>query len=314
MLGDLWPSVQAFLRFTLDATDLETGEPIHNFNLPVTLTLRLDDLIPQGEHFTLRHFDEASGKWRPVARGLAPDPQTGLVQIALTHFSGFDGVSDDPPMNRGWQLLFNDAQVSLFSGGASFAYPIDVPPGRAGLAPKLARYRRRHGILWSQSDWAGLGWTIDPPQIVREVKPGQDWAFGWATYEPKYTLILNGASYELIPTTGADQYYGRYATKTEDFLYVERRNARWGGPAANATGEYWVVRTKDGTEYRFGYNADTGNPGDPIASAQYFATCQYKYSTKAASATGPRQSAAAQSLVCRGGLGQDHLSSWRLDK
>jgi RHS repeat-associated protein len=274
MLGDLWPQRPGrFMRFTLDATDLATGRPIHTFSVPVSLTLTLDGLIPAGESFTLRNFDEASGRWQPVARGLTLDPQTGRVQLALTHFSGFDGGSDEN-MNKGWQLLFNDAQVSLFSGGAAFAYPIDVPPGRAGLAPKLAleyNSRRVDGILsWSQSDWAGLGWTIDPPQIVREVKPGQDWLYGWATYEPKYTLILNGASYELIPTTGDDQYYGRYATKTEDFLYVERRNARWGGSAANDTTEYWVVRTKDGTEYRFGYNND---------SAQFFSTCYYRYST-----------------------------------
>jgi hypothetical protein len=167
----------------------------------------------------------------------------------------------------GWKLLFNDAQVALFSGGASYELPLELPPGRGGVTPRLAlgyNSRRVDGITsWVQSEWAGLGWTIDTPQIVRKIRPGRNWMWGWADYANQFTLLLDGASYELIPES-PNQYYGRYHTKTESFFYIERRNAPWCAayparcvPIANVTSEYWTVRTPGGLEYRFGATPDS---------------------------------------------------------
>ena len=116
-----------------------------------------------------------------------------------------------------------------------------MPGGRKGLTPDLSlnyNSRRVDGILtWIQSDWAGLGWTLDTMEIVRKVHPnysGNPPAWYWEParvyWENKFTLLYQGSSFELQPAT--DQPYGRYYTKDEQFLYIERRN----GEAATQSG------------------------------------------------------------------------------
>jgi len=144
-----------------------------------------------------------------------------------------------------------------------------VPHGRGGLTPRLALFynsRRVDGIRsWVQADWAGLGWSVDTVEIVRKLTPSSNWRWADSTYENRFTLLFNGAAYKLEPEN-AGQYYGRYHTADEQFLFIERRNAPWcanrGGctpdeEATNLTQEYWLVQAKDGTVYRLGYYTDS---------------------------------------------------------
>ncbi len=52
---------------------------------------------------------------------------------------------------------------------------LQVPAGRGGLTPdpRLSYNSRRvDGILtWIQTDWLGLGWTLDSMAIVRKITP-----------------------------------------------------------------------------------------------------------------------------------------------
>lgn len=264
-LGDLVPAQAGrFFALRLEAADTGTGRQLEAFRKPVTLTLVLGELVPAGERFYLLRRDPASSAWLREAGPLAPDAD-GLVQMPIARGGDYAGESAEPPMYDGWRLQFNDAQVDAFSGAATYAIPLDLPRGRNGLTPQLSlayNSRRVDGILsWIQTDWTGLGWSIDPPQITRKITPHRDWAGGNTTYENEFTLILNGATYELMPESPG-QYFGRYHSKSEDFLYIDRRNAR--GCAAldcpdaeNSTLEYWVVHTRDGTEYRFGFTQDS---------------------------------------------------------
>ena len=116
--------------------------------------------------------------------------------------------------------------MSLFSGASTFSYPIEVLSGRGGLQPQLTlsyNSRRVDGVLsWIQSDWAGLGWSIDAIQFVRRV--GKSSALEGNRYWNWFSLMLDGASYKLEEdtTSGDPAAYGRYKTRELSALYIVR--------------------------------------------------------------------------------------------
>ncbi|MDD5111665.1 MAG: toxin TcdB middle/N-terminal domain-containing protein, partial [Candidatus Altiarchaeota archaeon] len=91
-----------------------------------------------------------------------------------------------------------------------------------------------------RASWVGLGWDVGLSYVQRDVN-----------YTPsnlsddKFNLFLNGQSFELVYVPSD----GRYHTSIESYLYIENKS----GSVNNTKGDYWVVRTTDGTKYRFGY-------------------------------------------------------------
>jgi len=261
------------LKFELNAyTNDEKAAPVTRFAQPLEVRVDLTGLVdltqmPYYQYAFVGYWDEEKGQWVEL-----PTEREGQVLIATTdHFTVMGGGTINV-VETGWVLTFNDAQVSTFTGGLSYNYPLQVPGGRKGLAPDLSlsyNSRRVDGILtWIQTDWAGLGWTLDTMEIVRKVHPvyndtdhdgKPDWYYEPArvNWENKFTLLYQGSSFELQPAQTTNPY-GRYYTKDEQFLYIERRNGEGGnGSPVNRTSEYWIVRLKDGTQYRLGYNEDS---------------------------------------------------------
>ena len=62
--------------------------------------------------------------------------------------------------------------------------------------------------------------------------------------DDEFILVLEGNSYNLIYVNSD----GRYHTKVENFLYIDNLS---GGN--NNNGEYWIVKTREGTQHRFGF-------------------------------------------------------------
>jgi hypothetical protein len=59
-------------------------------------------------------------------------------------------------------------ETSLFMGGAKYSYPIECPPGRNGLTPKLfLDYSSYRG-----NGFAGVGWTLELGSIQASTKWG----------------------------------------------------------------------------------------------------------------------------------------------
>jgi len=160
--------------------------------------------------------------------------------------------------------VYNEPQVALFSGGAVYDHPIEVPAGRGGLQPALNlsyNSRRVDGITgWVESDWAGMGWSMDLMDIVRE---GLECVVHDQTvfihYANRFSLLMNGTSYELEPDPGVGAGQpGRYHVKDAPSLYVILEDdAPYPGEGGNVTGLYWIVKTPDGTRYRLGYSTNS---------------------------------------------------------
>jgi hypothetical protein len=263
------------LQFALTAhpADAAGAPPITRFQKPLRLTVDLTGLVDVAalgkyQKIFVGYRDEATGRWvhLPVVEQQFDRP---VLTVEVDHFSTFGGGADGE-MEWGRTLTFNEATVGPFDGGLGYSYPLQVVPGRAGLTPQLNlsyNSRRMDGVLsWVQSDWTGLGWTVDTVEILRKGVE-RCWQNNWICYKNEFVLVLNGTTYELKPQT-AGQDFGRYHTEDEQFLYIERRNAAGSnGSSQNTTGEYWIVRTKDGTEYELGKKADAEQVFGPYAKS-----------------------------------------------
>ncbi len=165
-------------------------------------------------------------------------------------------ATSDP---TGWKLLYTPPVPDLFSGAASFVYPIEVPSGRNGLQPKINLVyssRAVNGIIDTGAIDPGpiaLGWSLNFLDIVREgTYEGSDGAHKTMNFPNQFSLLIDGTGYELQPDT-ANASYGRYHAKDLPGYYIERHNAWGGGSAPNTSHEYWTVILPDGTTARLGF-------------------------------------------------------------
>jgi len=138
--------------------------------------------------------------------------------------------------------LYGSFQAELWPGAATYSFGIEVPPGRNGLQPQLSLSYNNH-LTNGRPGIVGAAWSLTQNYIYRDV----DYSFA-DTSDDKFRLVLNGQSHELVFVASENRYH----TKIESFLHITKVN---GG--SNSRGEYWIVKTKDGTSYRFGHNQDS---------------------------------------------------------
>lgn len=125
-------------------------------------------------------------------------------------------------------------EVSPASGLPGMSFPLEVPPGRAGLAPELAlSYHPGAG-----SDVLGLGWSLRLPAIERSLRTGLPRYDGADTW----TLKNLGDGEELVSVAP-----GIFRQRIEQGPPVEIKEMPDGS---------MVARTVDGAEYYFGATAD----------------------------------------------------------
>jgi len=165
---------------------------------------------------------------------------------------------DDPqssPFHPEFQSLGNmnikglsgSFNVDQFSGAAVYSYQLDLPPGRAGLAPQLSLNYNSHQSNYDSL--AGFGWGLSQSYIVRSAKKSNE-----LYTANEFTLVLNGQSMELKPVDLSDQTHGLYGAKAEEaFLLIEFLDD-----------ESWRVTGKSGQTFLFGTEpaARQDNPED----------------------------------------------------
>src|SRR3989338_8605402 len=162
--------------------------------------------------------------------------------FALTEYKPYlhkATVPDHPKLE-----LSGTSQIELFTGTEKFTYPIIVPQGTNGLQPSLE-------LMYESSKTAerpsivGTGWGLSDNYIITNVNSTVSTAS-----DDIYELMLNGMKYELVYVPSENRFH----TKQEQFFFIENLT---GASNGDASGRYWVLKTKDGTMYRFGFNADS---------------------------------------------------------
>ncbi|MCG8915240.1 sugar-binding protein [Actinokineospora sp. PR83] len=186
-------------------------------------------------------------------------PTGGLSGTAGTGSSPGAGASDVPDHPEGSSFNPNQlkgitaadpgANVELVSapsannsGDARLSYPIEVPPGRAGLAPSLAvQYTSAGG-----NGWAGVGWDLALPALTLDTRWGVPRYDGGLETE---TYMFNGEQLtpvahrgELVPRTAEKVFHTRVEGRFE-------RIVRHGSTPADY---WWEVTDKSGTRMTFG--------------------------------------------------------------
>ncbi|MBT3282410.1 MAG: hypothetical protein HN374_05540 [Cryomorphaceae bacterium] len=134
------------------------------------------------------------------------------------------------------------AATDLFTGSAGYNYPIEVPQGINNLKPTLFLSYNHHSTVGAPGLF-GNGWDVSKNQIIRNTEHTRS-----DTSDDTFILQLNGMTSELVYVTSEDRYH----TKVESNLYIKKIS---GGD--NYKKEHWIVKTKDGTTYRFGYKQDS---------------------------------------------------------
>ncbi|MGE5529057.1 MAG: SpvB/TcaC N-terminal domain-containing protein, partial [Patescibacteria group bacterium] len=126
-------------------------------------------------------------------------------------------------------------QMSLFTGDIDYKYPINVPPGTAGMQPNLfLQYTGGGG-----SGWLGYKWELGGINYITR-NEGK----GTPTYDntkDEFVLVLDGTTHELVKEPNTEHYHSRV----------------FAGLRATFDGYAWEVRTGDGRIYRFGNSTNS---------------------------------------------------------
>ena len=168
----------------------------------------------------------------------------------LAVFLGFVGVASPaqgqtPPAGAPSTTTFtvHGFQTDLFTWAATSEIPIIVPPGTAGVAPKIVLLYNSSTIdeidARHQGQYIGLGWTLDIGGFVFRDTKGTT-----GTGDDTFQVVFGGVSYDLVRV---DATQNILHTKDETFWKLQY----------NSTGDYWTLTTKDGTTHRFGFNTDS---------------------------------------------------------
>jgi RHS repeat-associated protein len=246
--------------FYLDATDPK-GQDIHKFKAPVSIEVKytpqqLEALGLSEGDLTLFWFDESQtvtkpdgstekGKW--IAIPTQVDAKTRTATAQVDHFTPFQ-LGDGSSPSANFIPSLQGFQESLFTGGANYNYPIDLPAGPGGLKPSLQLSYASSGIdgkggesYYTLSEWVGRGWSLDTGSIAVN-RIGDE-------VTPYYSLVLNGQSYDLVWSGNA------WRATNESFIKINRvANGNHYG-VANWPAYTWQIWTKDGTRYDFTQDA-----------------------------------------------------------
>jgi RHS repeat-associated protein len=128
------------------------------------------------------------------------------------------------------------AQADPYSGSLNFSIPVQMPPGRGGMAPSVSvNYNSSTG-----SGDAGVGWSLNTGAISRVAK------HGLFSYDERdhYVLLQNGSAQELVYDPQMEAYR---ALNEGAFIKAVYHNPYQAGS--------WTVYDRNGTEYKFGHSA-----------------------------------------------------------
>jgi RHS repeat-associated protein len=206
---------------------------VHEFAAPITIEVHYDESRIDGDErsLILFYFDDTLGSWAPLPSTV--DIEADIVTAQTDHLSIFDlGAQDFQAARLPDMQAF---QTSLFTGAATYSYPIWVPPGPGGLQPDLALTYNSQAVdgasSVTQASWVGIGWDLSTGAVVRDTHGTIDFIG-----DDTFSISAGGVSSLLLP--GADGYWH---TTDESFWRI----------GYDSGADTWKAWDRAGTEYRF---------------------------------------------------------------
>ncbi len=136
------------------------------------------------------------------------------------------------------------------SGSATYTIPIQIPPGVAGMVPRLAltySSQRGNGML-------GMGWALSGLSSISRcaASRAQDGVAGAVNFDTNDKFCLDGQKLMQVPGTGAYGAAGsEYRTEIDGFSHIIANGAAGAGPSS------FTVKTKSGLTMEYGNTPDS---------------------------------------------------------
>ncbi|MDH5730733.1 MAG: hypothetical protein OEZ58_17220, partial [Gammaproteobacteria bacterium] len=211
------------------------------------------------------YFDENSGHWKPLDR-INIDARGQMIVSHTNHFTDMINativVPEHPQLANFNPTSIKDikaadpsANIALIEppkannmGDARLSYPIQVPPGRAGMQPQLSiSYNSGGG-----NGWLGLGWDLSTPSISVDTRWGvPNYHADWETE----TYMLQGAM--LAPVAHRGDLEARSSNK-QFYPRVEGEFQTIKRHGNNTTNYWWEVTDKSGKRFFYGGQLGAG--------------------------------------------------------
>ncbi|MBN1811580.1 MAG: PKD domain-containing protein, partial [Anaerolineae bacterium] len=261
------------------------GTPVTAFSEDIVFKLHYEDFADaEWLEYTIATFawNETSEEWEYMPTSV--DAANNLIHYRTNHFTDHldtaTGAGTDAKPSA-----VNAAQTDLFSGAATWSYPLHVPPGPGGLQPSLTLSYNSHLADTQQTDfqksgWLGLGFSLGTGFIeIGDLKYLYVDAEGVGRVgEFDAYLTLNGSRSRLVRQggwfpDGDTDLVARYRPQQDNFLRVELMqggeaegeaattfmiydpDAESAGQTYSLSNLYWRVTTKEGIVYIFGYRS-----------------------------------------------------------
>ncbi len=138
--------------------------------------------------------------------------------------------------------MYGSYQTNLFPGAATYTSPIEVPKGTNDLQPFISIQYNSQSVKQRPSI-LGVGWGLTQNYVYRDIN-----ATLANVSDDTFKLVFLGNAYDLV----YDSTDSFYHTKTETFLRIGNLSG-----ASNTDDSYWLVKAKDGTQFRFGFTNDS---------------------------------------------------------
>ena len=202
-------------------------------------TLPISPTVSQSDSANLRTNSDTK---KDVKTNTSENKDSSLIRAsALSAASPTQAPSQPSAASPLTQKL---PEIDKNTGGLNYNYAIAVPPGRSNLQPELNL--SYNSSTSNNNSVFGFGWMLNIPYIQRLNKMGSDKLYD-ASLPNYFYSSLDG---ELVKASSSS-----YIPKIENgrfnkYTFFENK---------------WLVATKDGAQYKFGYDAssqqnDSANP------------------------------------------------------
>ncbi|MEV6815219.1 SpvB/TcaC N-terminal domain-containing protein, partial [Micromonospora sp. NPDC051296] len=266
---DLAPMDQAMTNVTEKPRRGYRLLPHQTFSAEVTITLPYDPaLIPLGltEQDVYTYFyDEESERWRALER-VSIDTDAQTITSSTDHFTDFvnatltvpdhaETVSYDPTSIKDIKAADPGAKVNLINapqpgnrGSSGTSYPIELPPGRDGMAPGLQlQYDTEGG-----NGWLGVGWDLSVPSVTIDTRWGVP---RYSATQETETYTLRGS--QLTPVA----HRGPPVARAAERVFHNRVEGQFATIVRHGSSPktyWWEVTEKSGTRSFYGGSPETG--------------------------------------------------------
>lgn len=208
--------------------------------------------VPSGATVIVYYLDGTQYRFTANNDGSFRENLSSGIRIQSIAFVDATGKLSDPSIITAPGALAGTFDVDP-SGAATYAIPLAVPPGTAGMTPGLSlNYSSNAG-----NGPLGRGWSLGGLSIITRCPQTyvQDGQPGAVRLDAADRFCLDGQRLVAVSGIyGADQT--EYRTETESFARV----VSYGG--SGAAPDYFKVWTRQGQLIRYGFNPDSEfNPG-----------------------------------------------------